>query len=191
MLSDEPRMRNFIGEHLALGIRLRLQHEVINAAGDGDNMKGIVHWTNILTHRSGADSAMPFDVLHKAVTAIRVSTYGMYEPNYVLMNPYDFELAMLAKDGNDTYYYGGPARESMPKIWGLTPIMHSEVTEGAPIVLDSRACELYVREDVSLAVSDSHDTHFTSGIVDFLASGRWGFAVLQPSAVCEVLAFDS
>jgi len=190
MLADEGRMQSFIQQRLALGIRLRLQHELINGNGTGQNIKGIVNW-EILTHTSGSDYNMPFDVLHKAITAIRVATFGMYEPSFVLMNPYDAERVVLAKDANDVYYYSGPAGDGAPTIWGLRPVVHSEITEGSPIVFDPTATECYVREDVSLSVTDSNADHFVKGIVDFMASGRWGFAVLEAKAVCQVVHFNS
>ena len=191
LLTDEGRMRSFVQNRIGYGVRSRLQNQLINGAGDGENLLGIVDWPNILTHTSGADHDYPFDVVHKAMTDIRIATKRAYNPNVIFMNDEDYEIAILAKDANYNYYFGGPAADGARTIWGLRPIVHPDITSGSPIVCDINAAECYVRQDVTLSVTDSNEDHFVKGIIDFLAEGRWGFAILQASAFCEIQNFDS
>jgi HK97 family phage major capsid protein len=191
ILTDEPRMQAFLQNRLLYGVKARLQNQLINGNGQGENLKGITYWPSILTHRSGADSDYPFDVVHKAMTAVRIQTYGMYEPQVLLVHPNDLELMTLAKDGMDRYYYGGPQADTTRPVWGMTPISHPDISQGSPIVCDINACECYVREDVNLSVTDSHADNFTKGIIQFLAQGRFAFAILERRAFCEILDFDS
>ena len=191
ILTDEPRMQAFLQNRLLYGVKARLQNQLINGDGQGENLRGITHWPSILTHRSGGDSDYPFDVIHKGMTAIRIATYGMYEPQTLLVHPNDLELLTLAKDGMDRFYFGGPQSDMTKPIWGMTPISHPSITQGSPIVCDINACECYVREDVNLSVTDSHADNFTHGLIQFLAQGRFAFAILEHRAFAEIQDFDS
>lgn len=189
LLADEPRMQAFIQDRLLLGIRQRLQTEVIDGNGTPPNIKGMLNWSGVLTQDSGA-FAKP-DIIHKAKTAIRIATKMAYEPNVLCMHPADYEeLALSKSTTSGDYYFGGPQADSVT-VWGLVPIVSTAVSEGNPFVFASQAVELYVREGITVQVSDSHDDHFVKGIVDFLASGRFGLGVLQPKGICEITDFDS
>jgi HK97 family phage major capsid protein len=189
ILSDEPRMRAFISDRIIYGVRQRLQTQILDGNAQGQNLRGILNWANILVQDVLGTDGVP-DLVHRAKTKIRVASKGMYEPTVLLMHPNDEEMLVLAKDKNDNYLFGGPQREGLT-CWGMIPVSHVSVPEGEPLVCDVQACEAYIREDVTLSVTDSHDDHFTKGIIDFLASGRFGFAVLEPKAFCVITAFAS
>lgn len=189
LISDEARMRPWIEERLPRGVRTRLQTQILHGDGLVNNLKGIDHWTGVLIQDAGAD--IPADILHKAKTKVIVQTYGNYTPNVVLLHPNDEERLVLDKDGNTNYRFGGPEVDHVRTIWGMIPVVHPAVTEGEPIVGDITQAELYVREGVSVSVTDSHSDFFTKGKLMWMASGRFGFAVLQPKAFCQCTDFDS
>lgn len=190
LLSDESRMRAFVSDRIVYGVRQRLQNQLISGNAQGQNLRGIMNWANILAVDALGSYAVP-DLVHRAKTKIRIQTKGMYEPNVLLMHPADAEKLILSKSTTSgDYYFGGPQREGLT-VWGMTPVTHVSFPEGEPIVADINACECYIREDVTLSVTDSHDDHFVRGIIDFLASGRFGFAILEPKAFCTIGAFAS
>ena len=189
ILADEPRLQAFIQNRLLWSIRDRLQNQFINGNGAGQNLTGIVNWPNVLNQLKvvvGSPLEPQLDAVLAAKTAIIVATKGMYMPQYLLMNPSDFEEIQLAKDTLGRYIYGGPQSGAVGTVWGMTPVVHPLFAQGCPIIADMRAFEGYIREDVSLSVTDSHSDHFTKGIVDFLASGRFACAVTQPKAFCTI-----
>ena len=196
ILADESRMQSWIEQKIVYGIRDRLQRQIVNGNGIGPNLRGITATPNILTldwttdHTANKSDVLA-DVVHRAKTKVIVATYGMYTPQTFILNPLDEEQIVLSKDKYGQYYFGGPQRDSAAPIWGMTPVSHPAIAEGSPIVCDIRGCEAYVREDITLSVTDSHEDHFVKGIVDFLASGRFGFAVTQPKAFCEMSTFGS
>jgi HK97 family phage major capsid protein len=189
LLSDEPRLEAWINERLIRGVKTRLQTEIINGGGTGQDLTGIANWANILTQDCGADDV--FAQIHKAKTKILVNTYANYSPNAILLHPDDYERCILAMDGEDRYYFGGPLADGARSIWGMVPVVHTSVSEGTPIVLDLGVAECYVREGVQVSVSDSHDDYFTKNKLMWKAQGRFAFLISQAKAVCECTDFGS
>jgi HK97 family phage major capsid protein len=188
LLSDEPRLEAWINERLVRGVKTRLQSQVINGGGTAD-LTGIANWASILSQDCGSDDV--FAHIHKAKTKILVNTYANYAPNAILLHPEDYERVILEEDGENRYYFGGPLADGARTIWGMTPIVHTAVTEGSPIVLDLSVVEVYVREGVQVSVSDSHDDFFTKNKLMWMAQGRFANLVTQAKAVCELTDFGS
>lgn len=193
LLSDEPRLDAWINERLPRGVRTRLQTQVISgtAVGEGNtnNLTGIINWANILSQDAGADTKA--DLVHKAKTKIIVATYGENVPNVLLIHPEDEERLVLDKDAEDRYYFGGPGYDGVRSIWGMLPVVHPSIPEGNPVVLDVGVCEGYVREGVTVSVSDSHSDYFTKNKVMWMAQMRAAFLITRASGVCEITDFDS
>lgn len=189
LLADEPRMEAWINERLPRGVRTRLQTQIIAGNGEGQNLTGLMNWANILSQDAGADTKA--DLVHKAKTKIVVATNGNYVPNVVGIHPNDLERLVLEKDGEDRYYFGGPSYDGVGTIWGMRPVSHPSFTEGNPVVFDVGVAELYVREGITVSVSDSHNDFFTKNKLMWLAGGRFAFLVTQPLGVCEITDFDS
>jgi len=182
LLSDEARMQSFINDRLILGIKQRLQSQIISGNGTSPNLRGIVNTTGVLTQAKGTDTVM--DQILKAKVAVINATNGDYVPNTLLINPADYQGLVLSKATTNEYLLGGPLAADANRFWGMTPVVHVAVPSGTPIVCDISQAELYVREGVTVSVSDSHSDFFAKGLLAFLAEGRFGFAVLQPKAFC-------
>ena len=189
VLSDEPRLRAWIEKRLVDGVKTRLQKQIISGAGDGDNMTGILYTANILTQDQGAYGK--FESVHRAKTKIFVQTDMESTANCLLIHPTDYEELVLEMDANDRYYFGGPASDGLGTIWGLRPVQHTAVPQGNPIVCDITQAELYVRDNVMVSVSDSHDDYFIRRMLAWLATGRWALVVPRPAAFCQIADFDS
>ena len=186
ILSDEPRLQAFIQNRLLWSVRDRVQNQFLNGNGQGQNLLGLVNWPNVLNRVKPSSLQPQLDAILMAKTDVIVATKGMYMPTYFLINPADFEEVQLTKDTLGRYIYGGPQSPAVSTTWGMTPVSHPLFAAGCPIVADMRAFEGYIREDVTLSVTDSHLGHFTQGILDFLASGRVACAVTPPTAVCTL-----
>lgn len=189
ILADEPRMRAWVEGRLVYGVRNRLQAQCINGTGNLETLKGIANWPGILTQDMGANS--PADVLHRGKTRVIVQSKGNHTPSVVMLHPNDEERLVLDTDEMGRYRFGGPESDGVRTIWGMIPIVHPQIAEGAPIVGDIVQAELYVREGVSVNVTDSHEDYFRRGMLAWVAGGRFAFAVLQPKAFCQITDFGS
>lgn len=188
MLADAGQLRTLIDGRMVYGVRNRLQKQVIAGDATGSNLRGIVNVVGILTQARGADSRA--DAVHKAITKIRIQAEGEAVPQYVGLHPTDLETLQLEKNANGDYFLGGPGQAGSSRtIWGLVPVVSTHFTTGTPVVGDYSFANVWVREGLSLAASDSHSTFFTERKVAILAAMRAAFGVTQPKAFCTVTSF--
>jgi len=127
------------------------------------------------------------DSLHKAITTIRTNAFQ--EPDFIGINPADWETIRTSKASTaGSYLFGDPASNGPATVWGVPVVIHAAFTSGSPLVGVAREANLFIREGVSVAASDSHSDYFTKRQVALLASARVAFAVTQPKAFCLSVA---
>jgi HK97 family phage major capsid protein len=187
VLADAGQASSLINNALTRGVRLRLQSQIVNGNGTSPNLRGLLNVAGINTQARGTDSRV--DAVHKAMTSIRINGQVDAEPDVIALHPTDYETIMLEKNAQGAYYYGGPATAGAGTVWGLAPIVTTAVAQGTPIVFDTGVTQLWVREGLSVSMSDSHSTYFTQRMVAVLAAMRAAFAVTQPKGVCTVTSF--
>lgn len=180
-LADVGQLRTLIDARLQDGINLRLDSQMINGDATGENLRGILNTSGILTQARATDPAV--DAVLKAITNIRLQ---FLEPNAILMHPTDAMNARLAKNANGEYYFGPPSLQGDLQLWGLPIVTSPVVAAGTAIVGKWDEAVLWVREGITVSATDSHQDFFTRNMVVVLAEGRYAFAVPRPFAFCTV-----
>ena len=71
-LADVGQLSTLIDSQLRYGLELRLEGQIVAGGGTGEDLKGILNQSNILTQALSTDSVA--DAIHKAVTQIRLGT---------------------------------------------------------------------------------------------------------------------
>lgn len=180
-LNDQAFIEGWINNRLIDGVRRRLQDQVLNGNGTGENLAGIYGNAGIGTVDRSDTLTTLLDSLHKCVTTVRVNSF--VEPDFIGINPADWETIRTSKASSaGTYLFGDPAGNGPATIWGIPVIVHAAFTAGAPLVGRGSEASLWIKEGVSVAASDSHSDYFTKRQVALLASARVAFAVVQPKA---------
>lgn len=186
-LADAGQLRTLIESQLRYGLEYRLESQIVNGDGTGENLTGIINTSNILTQAKSSDTVV--DAIHKAMTQIRL---GFLEPNGVALHPTDWELIRLSKEEGTagSYYYGPPALAGQETIWGLPVAVTPAVPDDTGIVGDWTQAVLWMREGIQILASDSHDDFFIKNLVALLAEMRAAFGVLRPQAFAKVTGLD-
>lgn len=184
-LADAGQLQTLIESQLRYGLEYRLESEIVNGDGTGENLTGILNTSNILSQAKSSDTVV--DAVHKAITQIRL---GFLEPNGIAMHPTDWEVVRLAKDSDGQYYYGPPALAGQETMWGLPVAVSPAVPDDTSIVGDFTQAVLWLREGVQVLASDSHSDFFIKNLIVLLAEMRAAFGVLQPAAFAKVTGVD-
>lgn len=187
ILADAGQLETLVNQRLGYMVRARLQSQIISGDGTGENLTGLVNTSGIAAQALGADSRA--DAVHKAMTKIRVAAEGVYEPTLIGLHPNDAEQLFLEKDVNGQYLFGGPGGAGIRTVWGMQPLIHVAFPEGNPVVGDFSQAFLWLREGLSISMSDSHSDYFVKRKVAMLAVIRAAFGVVQPKAFAEVTGF--
>lgn len=182
-LADASQLRGLIDQELRDDLREEEEDQIVNGAGSGENLTGILNTsgTQTLTFAGGGS-----DIFLAARRAKRlVRTVGRSIPTGYLMNPEDWEKYDTAK-GTDNHFIGaGPFGNQGPSLWGL-PVVESEaVPVGTAIAADFRKAVLWDREQASVSITDSHADFFIRNLVAVLAEERVAFGMTRPAAFVE------
>lgn len=182
-LNDAAGLRTLIDSQMIDGLRQRLEAQVINGNGTGENLRGILNTVGIGSVAVGVAPDQRLDAIHRAITTVRLA---FIEPNGVGLHPSDFEDIRLMKNANGDYLYGSPAQAGPSTVWGLPTLVTTAFPSGTGLVGKYDEAILWNREGISLAATDSHSDFFIRNLVAILAEMRAAFGVPRPGAFCAV-----
>lgn len=183
-LADAGQLRTIIDGELRDGVLERLDGQIANGGGTGENLQGILNVSGINAQALGADSRS--DAVHKAITKI---VLDFYMPDWIAMHPTDWESVRLEKDDNGNYIYGPPSQPGPMTMWGLPVIPTQAIPQGNPLVGTRRGATLWVRSGVTVMATDSHSDWFLRRLIAVMATMRVAFGVTRPAAFAEVTDF--
>ena len=185
-LDDMAGLGTMINTLLPYAVRRRLIGQMIAGDGTGQNLLGIMNTSGVdapafVTGDNIADAVL------RAMTTIVLSDA---DPNFVALNPVDWQDLLLMKNTQGTYIYGlpGAVPGSMPSqtIWGLTITSNRIMPAGQPLVGDAAQATLMVREGINVLTSDSDQDDFIKNRVTILAETRVAFLVWRPAGFSTV-----
>lgn len=184
-ISDAGQLQTILDAEMIDGLLERLDTQILSGDGNTPNLPGIYNTSGISTFARGGDKGP--DALHKALTLIRLA---YLEPDNIGLHPNDAQDVRLEKDSTGNYLFGPPSVAGGDQCWGVRMVNNPAFTDGTPLVGAYRRCgRLWIRSDVSLTMTDSHDDWFTRGLVALLASMRACFAVIRPAGFCTITSF--
>jgi HK97 family phage major capsid protein len=180
-LADVPQLGTTTQSRLTYGVLRRLEKQVIGGDGVGVNIKGILSQTGLGSIPFSAAAPLTDLVLDGSTAVFNIDA----DPNGVVAHPTDVATMLKARDGGSTggrLDSGGAFAPVPTTLWGLPLVVSRAVAQGTALVGDFNQATVYVREGVTLRISDSDQDAFVRNQLVFLAEGRFGLAVWAPSA---------
>jgi hypothetical protein len=182
LLDDVAACRDYVNTRLAFFVRQRLGSQLLNGDGAAPNLRGLLNVVGLQTQLKGTDPTP--DAILKAMDKVRATGY---EPDCVLLNPTDWQDIRLLRTADGQYIYGSPAERGPQVSWGVPVIASSAVPVGTGIVgCFKLACQPFFRQDMTIAVSDSHSDFFIRNKLMMRAECRVAFPVFRPAAFVQV-----
>ncbi len=193
LLEDIAFMRSWIEGRLRLFVGNREDLQLISGDGVAPNLTGIliVAGTNaqsfsIAAH--AADGTVGTDTLYDSIVDVR---QAFLDPSVMGMAAATWAEFQKAKDANSNYLFGGPGAQAPARIWGL-PVVQNEKfpaysAANEAIAVWSRDAAMVVRRNqITLAISDSHASTFSANVLTFRAEQRVAFPVFRPAGITVV-----
>ena len=194
VLADEPQLRSIIDNELMYGLRLHEDAQILNGAGTGENLTGVLQTSGIQTYAWSAGATLPVpdtkaDSIRRAAT---LAFLAYYEPTGVVMHPNDWEDIELTKATDGQYLVAvSVALGGEPRVWRLPVIETPAIAEGTALVgAFGTGAQLYDREQANIRVSEQHSDFFVRNAIVILAEQRLALAVKRPEAFVKV-TFDA
>ena len=177
ILADHKDVAAVLERQLAEDTLTALEADVLTGDGTGEHFTGITNAAGVLTQ---AYTTNPLVTLRKALTKL-VKTGE--KPTAWVLNFDDLETLDLMREDGAT---GGFMTGIDEKVFGNLPrIGTSAIPAGTAYLGDWRQLRLIVRENGRLDADVSGEL-FTKNQLKLRHEGRFGFAVLRPSAFVEV-----
>jgi HK97 family phage major capsid protein len=198
LLSDVAGIQGYVNSRLSTMMKLNLDNQLINGDGSAPNLTGVLAKSGINTF----DYAAPYGgelaklgQIYQAITEIRKDAF--VEPDAIVMHPSDwYDLVTSVSDittsGSKNPLFvvaGGFGDSPAPKLWGLDVVPSTVIAAGTMLVGKfggGDAAQVIMRENVDLAVSDSHSDFFAKNQLAIRLTMRLGFAIYRPTAFCSI-----
>jgi hypothetical protein len=187
-LADVPQARDYLNGRLELGLKQRLDLQLLQGNGTAPNLKGLYNISGINTQPLGSDPVP--DAIYKAMTLIMQT--GFADPSGVIMHPQNWQDIRLLRTTQGLYIWGNPDQSGPQRIWGLPVVVTTYNTFGSVMVGDYHMyTQLFYRKGIDFLVSNSHASFFITGQLAVRADMRVAFIVTRPLAICSVTGLRS
>lgn len=182
-LEDVDGIRALVQNDMVAMVRERLDLQCAVGNGTSPNIRGLYNASSVQSQARGTDTAL--DAIFKAIYN-KVKTTGRANANLIVMHSADFVNTVLSVTSDGKYLWGDPMNSPVQRIWGLPVAINDGLTATNAMVTDTRFSKVRIRKDVTLAVSDSHDTYFVYNKLAIRAHMRAGLQIHRDEATCRV-----
>ena len=200
MLEDASQVQSYINGRLALFVEIEEERQLLRGAGTNE-IVGIMHSNRGINVYAGGTAAGNKAVqLFKAMNGQRGS--ALLEPDWIAINPSDWESIRLLTDTAGQFFGGGPfqgpygnGRNFDPSnlvtgadefLWNKPVIVTSVLGAGTALIGTRSAAQRFVKSGVSVEATNSHSDYFTKNLVAIRAEKREALAVYRPTAFTDV-----
>ena len=133
-LKFAPVVASLVNNNLRRGLRERLELQILVGDGNSPNLEGFLDAgkSGVQTQAKGSDPA--FDAIFKAF--IKVMTTGSANPDYVILNPANWQTIRLARTADGQYIMGNPAVVGAQALFGVPIVQSTRITSGTGLTGD-------------------------------------------------------
>ena len=182
-MEDVEGISAYVDSRLTYMIQARLDLQILAGNGTTPNLEGTENVTGIQAQALGTDS-IP-DAIYKLFTSIRDD--GFAEPSVCFIRAAKFQTVRLLKTADGLYIWGHPSEPGPFQMWGVPMLQTNAVTSTKVIAGDFvNFSALWTKRGITLAVSDSHQSYFTRGMLAIRADMRVAMVHYRPKAFGEV-----
>ena len=140
-LEDVPAVRSYLDSRLTDGLRRRLSYQLLNGAGTGVLLRGLLVATNV-TENEAASNDSPHDTIFRAI--IKIATGAFSDANVVILHPNNWRDIRLQRYGTATnqggYLFGNPDVRGVTTVWGIPRVLSTEIAENSALTGDFMQC---------------------------------------------------
>ncbi|MEO1084845.1 MAG: phage major capsid protein, partial [Acidobacteriota bacterium] len=192
MMQDDPGVRSDINNDLLFGLDFDVEQQAVYGDGLDENLTGMVPFAG--QAYAWADGVRPdpannivgdnrLDALRRAMTK---ATVLHYRPDFLVINPKDWEDIELLKGTDGHYLWLNISTGNQPRFFAVTAVVTTAILEGDALLGSSIAVQMLDRQQDALRTTDSHNDDFLKGTYVVEASTRVGLAIKQPNALVSV-----
>jgi HK97 family phage major capsid protein len=157
------------------------ESQLLSGTGANHQLNGLITQATAYTVES-PNLTNEIDIIRDAITQAQV---GEYRPNFLVLNPSDWDSIERRKvsGSDDRYVVGDPANGLLaPRLWGLPVVVTNSISAGTFLLGDANGCAIYDREQAAVTISYEEGNNFTKNMVTVLAEERLALCVHRTEA---------
>lgn len=194
-LDDLPQLQNLINTELTYDLEKRFEELVCWGTGTGQEFLGFFNdpdiWTCGQMDLAGTTRVVAadtlIDIIRRGITDVRVAGY---EPNAILVHPYDWEDIVLLKATDNQYIWTVVTENNVSRLWGVPVVetvacedFQGNATEERQILVGdfTRGATVWDRMQTTISTGWIND-QFIRNMRTILGEWRAAFGVRRPGA---------
>ncbi|MGA5411573.1 phage major capsid protein [Streptomyces lavendulocolor] len=181
ILSDEPRLKQFINSRLIEGIKFAEDYDLLHSSGsDGTSITGLFNTPGVQTYQGLAKDKFSIQ-MRRAMTK---SLLAEYEPTGIVISPNMWEQVEVETDDNGAFRVAlQVAVGAQKRVWRLNVVETTAMPDDNYLLGSfGMGAQLYDRENVSVTVSSENSDNFERGVLTFRADERLALEVSRPES---------
>jgi len=192
-LADGPQLQSYIEGRLNVGLDRRVNSQIPNGDGVGDNLTGILATSGIQLADDAYFAGAPvtnvgtqledFERILRATS--NVDIVGDSKATFIALNPRDLERLVTIANDDHEYLGSSPFGASAARtIWGFPIAVDRAIPQGQFIVGDGTAGAVWDRMQNTILIDTIND-QFIRNILTLLAETRLALTIFRPIAFVQ------
>jgi HK97 family phage major capsid protein len=200
LLEDAAGIQQFLNGRLGFFIAYEVERELWRGASGGNEVQGLLTSRGVPVYTGGTADNKAVQIF-KALNSMRGSAF--IEPEWIVMNPTDYQVIRLLTDTAGQFFGGGPflgpygnvsdvtsGNNVSPGItdtlWGKPLYVSAAVGGPGTAVIGTRAnAKVWNRGGLQVTASNSHSNYFQMDLVALRAERRLALSVYRASGFVE------
>ncbi len=184
-LADYHDFQSYVGVELMRSIVDVENAQLLNGAGAGTDMVGLLNTSGTLTRALGTDTAL--DAVEQSINDLRVGA-AFATADLLVMHPTTRSKLRRSKDSQGRYLVNpDPTMDEADSLFGIPLVVTTGCPIGTVLVADAvKAAMVYVRQGLSIETTPYNTDDFTHNLTRFRCEERLALATPRPAAMCIV-----
>lgn len=180
ILDDAAQLESYIGGRLMYGLKLVEDRQLLNGDGLTGNLKGIIPQASAFVDPAAMANYTVMDQLRLAQLQ---AVMAEYPASGHVLNPIDWAIMELSKDGEGRYIIGNPQGTAQPTMWGL-PVVTTQAMAVNKFLTGAfnMGAQVFDRMQASIAIATENEDDFVKNMITILCEERLALAVYRPEA---------
>ncbi len=180
ILDDEPRLRSFLNQRMADGVRYVEDYDLLHSVGGAEEITGLFNVPGVQQY-TGATADKYSVQIRRAITKAQLAEY---DPTGIVLSPEMWEEVEVEEDG-----YGGfrvavnVAVGAVKQVWHLDVVSTTAMSDSKFLIGSfGLGAQLHDREAVTVSMSSENADNFERNVVTFRAEERLALEVPRPES---------
>ncbi len=199
-LEDAPAIQQAINGTLSLFVQMEAERQLLRGTAGGDEVQGLLTARGVPVRVTGTADGNIAEQLFRAANSMRGSAF--VEPDWIIIDPSDYEKVRLLKDNTGQLMGGGPfmgqygngglagdawtGGGAIDTLWGKPLYVTPAVGPGTAIIGTKAGGQVWSRGGTRVEASNSHLDWFQTNMVALRAERRLGLCIYRSDSYVEV-----